>query len=277
MNQGIIFDIKEMTVHDGPGVRVTVFFKGCPLRCLWCHNPEGLLPQPQLMNGAICGEILTAAELATKVKKNADVLQELGGGVTISGGEPLMQPEFLLSLLQELAPMHRVLQTSGYGNEGVFVEVIKNCELVHFDLKQMSPRLHKKFTGVDNGLILRNLGHLKDSGKPFVVRLPMIPGVNVTRGHFAAVAQLLEGVRDRVSIEILPYNSLAGAKYPWVGMEYTYTLPTEVEPYPTDIFDKAGVVYKVLSQNDVQNMKQSAKDVNNADNGCFVKGDGKID
>ena len=251
MSRGIIFDIKEMTVHDGPGVRVTVFFKGCPLRCLWCHNPEGLSAHPQPIkekgrSTTICGQTIEATVLATKIKKNAEMLQHLKGGVTISGGEPLMQPDFLLATLKELAPLHRVLQTSGYGDEEVFKQAIEHCELVHFDLKQMSPELHRKYTGKDNKLIFRNLGHMIASGKPFVVRLAMIPGVNINEEHFAAVAKQLIPARNRVSIEILPYNPFSAAKYPWLGMEYGFVPAQEEQVYPVHIFANSGLSYRVL-------------------------------
>ena len=254
MSTGLIFDIKELTVHDGPGVRVTVFFKGCPLRCVWCHNPEGLsgLPQPMKVNGhtKICGQMVEAAELAAKVKKNMEMLQYLKGGVTLSGGEPLMQPDFLLDCLRELAPLHRVLQTSGYGEEGVFRQAIEHCELVHFDLKQISPDLHRKFTGKDNALILRNLEQLKESGKPFVIRMAMIPGVNTDEIHFYAVAEQLLTVRDRVSIELLPYNPFSAAKYPWLDMKFGFApdfVSEEMEqPYPVHIFERYGLSYQIF-------------------------------
>jgi len=256
LNKGTIFDIKEMTVHDGPGVRVTVFFKGCPLRCLWCHNPEGLSIAPQQIKEKgrgtrVCGQIMDAYELAAKVNKNADMLNHLGGGVTISGGEPLMQPEFLLNVLDVLSNLHRVLQTSGYGDDEVFKQAIERVELVHFDIKQMSPEKHREFTGVDNAIILRNLEHLKKSGRPFVVRMPMIPGVNIDESHFSAVAEQLIPVRDRVSIEILPYNPFAGAKYPWLDMNYSFIPEQEnyensEHRYPTDIFKQAGLRFHVL-------------------------------
>ena len=254
MSRGIIFDIKEMTVHDGPGVRVTVFFKGCPLKCLWCHNPEGLSSEPQPMKESgrgvkTSGQMMDATELAARVIKNAGMLQQLGGGVTISGGEPLMQPAFLLETLRELASMHRVLQTSGHGDTEVFSNAVDNCELVHFDLKQMSSELHQRYTGKDNTLIMQNLELLKASGKHFVVRMPMIPGVNICEQHFRAVTDCLIGVRDRVSIEILPYNVFAGAKYPLLGMEY-YFKPKQDElekpSYPAYIFEDANLKYRIL-------------------------------
>ena len=242
MSTGVIFDIKEMTVHDGPGVRVTVFFQGCPLRCLWCHNPEGLSIAPPIWQ-------ITAKELAQLVKKNAEMLQHLKGGVTISGGEPLMQPQFLLDTLEELSPLHRVLQTSGYGDEETFRQALKQCELVLFDLKQMSAEIHRQFTGKGNELILRNLEHLKASGKEFVIRLPMIPGVNVDELHFAGVVEKLSAVKDWARIEILPYNPMAGAKYSKAGMVYPFVpehLEGEESRYPVQIFEEAGLSYRVL-------------------------------
>ena len=251
MSKGIIFDIKELTVHDGPGVRTTVFFKGCPLRCRWCHNPEGWLPEPQTMKTAggekICGEETTTADLAAKLKKNADIFLETGGGITVSGGEPLFQPEFLLELLERLKPVHTAVQTSGQGDSGVFEKVVESCGLVLFDLKQMSTELHKKQTGMGNELILRNLEILINSQKRFVARMPMIPGVNITEEHFRAAAQTLLPAKDRVSIEILPYNPFTGAKYPSIGLTYAPPFPLgKTDEYPTGIFDKAGLPYKIL-------------------------------
>ena len=237
--EGHIFDIKELTVHDGPGVRVTVFMQGCPLRCVWCHNPEGLALEPPV-------RVVSAHELAAIVMKNADMLTQLGGGVTISGGEPLMQPEFLLGVLDELHPLHRVLQTSGYGDENAFAQAIERCELVHFDLKQMCAELHSQYTGVDNTLILRNFERLKASGREFVVRMPMIPGVNITEAHFCAVAEVLADAGDRVSVEILPYNPFAGAKYASCGLVYGFEPSTEDVAYPLHIFENAGLAYRVL-------------------------------
>ena len=193
-----------------------------------------------------CGQIIEVSELVAKVKKNAEMLQYLKGGVTLSGGEPLMQPDFLLEALEGLAPMHRVLQTSGYGDEAVFEKAIERCELIHFDLKQMSPELHLKFTGKDNAIILRNLERLKVSGKPFVVRMAMIPGVNINEQHFTAVADRLASVRDRASIELLPYNPFSGAKYSWLDMEYSFEPEQQEQPYPLHIFEQAGLSYRIL-------------------------------
>jgi len=251
MSKGMIFDIKELTVHDGPGIRTTVFLKGCPLRCLWCHNPEGWSLKPQVMKAdkheKICGQELEAADLAAKLKKNEDIFRETGGGVTISGGEPLMQPDFLLDLLTRCKPMHTALQTSGYGDSVIFQKAVELSGLVLFDLKQMSSEIHRQYTGVGNEEILSNLEILKNSGKRFIVRMPMIPGVNITEGHYQAAADILAPVKDRVRIEILPYNPYAGAKYPSIGLTYKFPNIPDVTPnYPVQIFKDTGLRCKVL-------------------------------
>ncbi len=281
MSGGVIFDIKEQTVHDGPGVRATVFFKGCPLRCIWCHNPEGLSPLPEIMKNhnlcVQCGKCLApcahgecrtfnvcaricprgliriagrtedASTLAKRLKRYERMLRATGGGITVSGGEPLMQPEFLLNLLAELKPMHTALQTSGYGDTAAFQEAVALSDLVMFDLKLMSDAEHKRYTGVSNALILRNLDALIRSGKAFVARLPMIPGVNITEDHFRAAARARSPARGRVEVEILPYNPFAGAKYATVGRTFAYRegdgAATE---YPVEILEKAGLCWRVL-------------------------------
>ena len=251
MSKGIIFDIKELTVHDGPGVRVTVFFKGCPLRCSWCHNPEGLSTEPELFtskgSARMIGEVIDAADLAERLKKYKNILAKTNGGITISGGEPLMQPDFLLSVLSELNPMHRVLQTSGYGAPDVFVKAVHAVDLVLFDIKLTNAAMHQKYTGVDQGLILENFEILKQSRRKFIVRLPMIPGINDNEMHYRSVATMLSEVRDRVEIEILPYNPYAGAKYSAVNRffqpEYS---ESETNPYPVEEFTKAGLLWKIL-------------------------------
>ena len=251
MQTGIIFDVKEFTVHDGPGIRTTIFLKGCPLRCLWCHNPEGLSPRPQLMaradgcthcglcrrpcghpecedvgrcvhvcpNGLlkIAGYAITARELAEQVKRNAPLLDE--GGVTVSGGEPLFQPLFLLELLRELRPLHTIIETSGYAQPEVFQAAALACDTVYFDVKHMNPDVHKRLTGVDNRLIQQNLRWLMETNQPFVLRATWIPSCNDDLEHLRQVAQMLRGAKNLLGVEILPYNPLAPAKYKLLGMQ----------------------------------------------------------
>ena len=312
--KGVIFNIQENTVHDGPGVRVTAFFKGCPLRCVWCHNPEGLSAEPEIMkNHSMCtgcgkcraarghgecghgeyghgkcghgecgafdvcakvcprglikvaGEAITARDLADRLKKYERIFRATGGGVTLSGGEPLAQPDFMLELITRLkrANTHVVLQTSGYGGAAHFENAAGLCDIVMFDIKQMSDTLHRKFTGRGNALILKNLNALIESGKRFIARMPMIPGANITEDHFQAAARALLPAKDRVEIQLMPYNPFGGAKYASVGRVYEYSEAigaSENEatagnisddalagyPYPVRILDSAGFKWKIL-------------------------------
>lgn len=246
---GIIFDIKELAVHDGPGLRTTVFFKGCPLRCRWCHNPEGLSPRPQLSDRksgciqcglcrrgcdhpdcrpfgrclhicpqgllSVAGKQITAEALAARILRDAPLF-EGGGGVTFSGGEPLMQGEFLLRTAGLLPGVHKAIETSGFAPTQLFRRVVKAVDLIYLDIKLADDALHRQYTGVSNRQILENLGLLKASGKPCVIRTPLIPGSTDTAENLSAIKELI----GDLPWEQLPYNTLAGAKYPQFNMEY---------------------------------------------------------
>src|SRR4030066_154327 len=184
MTSGIIFDIKEFSIHDGPGIRTTVLLKGCPMSCMWCHNPEGQSRQPQVIRGPsgdrIAGKKYTAIELAMLLKQQVDILKANEGGITFSGGEPLLQAEFVAEVIDLLDDVHVLLDTSGYGQEADFRRLVNRSDLVFFDLKLIDGIAHQYFTGCDNTLILRNLHLLNELGKPFVVRVPLVPGVTDT-------------------------------------------------------------------------------------------------
>ena len=252
--KGYVFAIEEFSTFDGPGIRSTIFLKGCPLRCSWCHNPEGQLFQPQLVknpNGCIgCGRCLNAAEstyvcpnhlirisgicytpeaLCEKLEKNIFLLQQNGGGITFSGGEPLAQPSFLLGCLQQLeGKVHRAIQTIGYCDPAIWKQILSQIEYCLFDLKIMDKEAHERYTGVSNDWILKNFQLLVQSGKDFCVRIPLIPGVTDTVENTEAMADFLEqyGVKE---VELLPYNKLAGSKYAMVGREYTPDFDPTVE------------------------------------------------
>lgn len=266
MSEGIIFDIKQFAVYDGPGIRTTIFFKGCPLKCMWCHNPEGISFEPQLMvstNNCLncgmcrkacphkdeecvaCGECVLACpnglrriagtrwkaeDLASKLLKDADYLKAQGGGVTFSGGEPTAQPDFLLELLDRLNGVHRAIETSGYCSSMTFSEIVNNTDYVMMDLKIMDPEKHLKYTGVRNALILDNLEILKASGKPFRIRIPVIPGVNDSEENFIETANALKGCSSLELVELLPYHVTAGAKYEMIGKKYAPTFDTDASP-----------------------------------------------
>jgi pyruvate formate lyase activating enzyme len=253
LKTGIVFDIKQFAVFDGPGVRQTVFLKGCPLRCNWCHNPEGLSVEPQLTIGSGCihcgacekvcrnnpcnvcgdctgvcplgirrisGKRFTSAELIRVIRKDAAYYAAYGGGLTFSGGEPLMQSEFLLETLAGFPDVHKAIETSGYADEKTFSTVAAAVDYILIDIKAFDPEVHKKFTGVDNRLILRNIESLFDGNTPFVIRLPVIPGVNDTDENYEAIARFLAPAKRLEKVEFLPYHKTAGAKYSMVGKAY---------------------------------------------------------
>jgi pyruvate formate lyase activating enzyme len=276
MPKGTIFNIEEFAVHDGPGIRKLVFFKGCPLRCTWCHNPEGISFKRELMvsYGACtqcgkckivcdnesciaCGQCITACPqrlrrivgdvydvetLAAKLLKGKDVLINSGGGITFSGGEPLAQAEFLLNLIPKLKPLHIAIETSGFANEMVFLKVISQVDLVMMDIKHTDTAIHKKFTGVDNHTILRNLNLLCASGRPFLIRIPLIPGVNDSRENMEETAKLLVNAKNLLGVELLPYHKTAPAKYGMLNKTYNpgFDVDQEVMIH-TDVFEKYNI------------------------------------
>ncbi len=251
MTTGIVFDIREFTVHDGPGLRTTVFLKGCPLACQWCHNPEGQSSQPQIMRspaGArLAGTTYTAAELAELLNKQVPLLTANEGGLTFSGGEPLRQADFVAEVIDRLDDVHVLLDTSGFGAEDDFRQLLARVDLVYFDLKLIDRDQHRRYTGCDNDRILRNLQILGDSGKPFVVRVPLVPGVTDTAENLAAIARTVEGLPGLQGVDLLPYNKVAGAKYRAVGMDfkpdYDEARAVNADPRP---FDRAGIEVHIL-------------------------------
>ena len=267
-----IFEVREFCLHDGPGIRTTVFFKGCPLRCTWCHNPEGLSPEPEMLfksakchhcgnckNGGDCphgarvpcGRRWTVSELVQEIRVNADILRSSGGGVTFSGGEPLMQAKFLCALADELktgtVPVHLALETSGYAPAAVYQEAVGKMDLVFQDLKHPDSVEHKRWTGVAPAPIHANLAWLKASGKPFVARIPLIPGVNDSDDAKEGFARLLEGKSGLLRVELLPYHLTAAAKYPFTGRAYEpgfdVTAPLNKE---TAAFERHGLPVVVM-------------------------------
>ena len=221
---GIVFDIKQFAVHDGPGIRTTVFFKGCPLSCTWCHNPEGQSGEPQAIEGPtgsrISGTQYTADEIADLLNDHADILRANKGGVTFSGGEPLSQPEFLSEIIDRLEGIHVLIDTSGYAPEKVFRDVVGKSDLVHFDVKIIDKNTHIKYTGVENSIVHRNLAQLSEMEIPTIVRVPLIPGVTDTGDNLAAIAEIASGVSGLLRVELLPYNRAAGGKYKACGMAF---------------------------------------------------------
>ena len=278
---GYIFDIKQFAVFDGPGIRQTVFFKGCPLRCSWCHNPEGLQMEPQLMIsrasclhcGAcenacdhekcvacgkcvqlcplrlrkICGESVSVEELVRRLRENADYYRTYGGGVTFSGGEPLLQGSFLLEVLAQIPDMHTCIETSGYADPQLFRRVVEQLDYVLMDVKIFDEAMHRKYTGVSNGVILENVRQLCEMDKPFVIRIPLIPGVNDNEKNLRQTAAWIAGAKHLEKVELLPYHKTAGAKYEMIGREYRPNFDVHQLVYtPQHVFQEYGIRSGVL-------------------------------
>ena len=225
MTTGRVFEIREFTLHDGPGVRTTVFLKGCPLRCAWCHNPEGQSFEKETMRGGggeerTCGEDWTADALADELLRNADIMAQSGGGVTFSGGEPLAQAAFVAEVADRLKAcgVSCALETSGHAPESDYRAVVSRMDFVFQDLKHHDAEAFRRRCGGDLALVLRNLAWLRGSGIPYAVRVPCIPGVNDAPADREALLRL---AGPGATVEFLPYNPAAPAKYPLLGRTFT--------------------------------------------------------
>ena len=263
MTCGIVSDIREVTLHDGPGLRTTVFLKGCPLRCSWCHNPEAQCFEPQTIDSAgyrrVVGTRYEPSRLAALLNRKASILREIGG-VTFSGGEPLAQDGFLSEVLEKLEGLHVVLDTSGYAKPAAFERVAGECDLVYFDLKLIDPELHRRFTGRDNAPILANLRRLSAMDVPFVVRVPLVPGVTDTSGNLAAIARTVRGLPGLVRVDLLPYNRAAGGKYASLGMKFQPGFDETAEVrLDTRSFIEAGIAVVVAGLPDAPSQRRGER------------------
>jgi len=296
MKQPLIFDIKRYAINDGPGIRITIFLKGCPLSCKWCHNPESQSPAAQKLYTAarcigarecikvcpedaltltpkgivtdysactlcgICadvcptkaiemsGRLYDVSELLEIIEKERIHIDQSNGGVTFSGGEPLMHPEFLLEMLKACGEhnIHRTVDSCGFADTDTLLEVAKRTELFLFDLKVMDAAKHKKWTGVSNKLILENLKILAETGANINIRVPLIKNVNADKTSLQEMAKFVSELPGKKPVvNILPYHSIAANKYNKLGSEYeefNMAEPTEKEQNRAlQIFETFGI------------------------------------
>ncbi|NOY50734.1 MAG: glycyl-radical enzyme activating protein [Chlorobi bacterium] len=296
----LIFDIKPYAINDGPGIRLTIFFKGCPLSCKWCHNPESISPKVQKLysekkciaakkcieacpndalvltkNGIItdlgkcklCGLCAEACptkaiemsgikysltRLMEKIEKERPFFESSGGGVTLSGGEPLMHSELAIPLLKELGKrkIHRCLDTTGFARRELFEKFVENTDLFLFDLKLVDRGKHLKFTGRDNKIIISNLKYLSKINKEIIIRIPFIKGVNNSIKDINEMAALITSLPNKpLEIDILPYHDIAKIKYQKLGDNYDegkMSSPDETDMKNLEtIFDSKNIEFSI--------------------------------
>ena len=262
MESGIVFDIQNLSLHDGPGLRTTVFLKGCPLKCLWCANPESQKLAKQVMiyeekcthcgecikacpTGAIktgkgctgCGKCvdaclhgarkmvgrkMTTNEVMDKVIRDKVFYKKSGGGVTFSGGECLMQPQFLLELLKKSKEesLHTVIDTTAYCKPSLFQEIIPYVDLAYVDMKCIISDKHKEMTDVHNEWILENIKYMDENGCSFDIRMPIIPGYNDADDIIDQTISFLQELKSDFTVWLLPFHAYGKAKYPRIGMKW---------------------------------------------------------
>jgi pyruvate formate lyase activating enzyme len=251
MESGIVFDIKEFAVHDGPGIRTTVFLKGCPLLCPWCHNPEGQSPVPEVFQRPdgkrLSGKRYTSSALASFLNKQAAILNQNEGGLTFSGGEPLFQAAFVAETIDQLQDLHVLLETSGYGSVQDFQELAGRSDLIYFDLKLMDGHQFERYCGGDLEIVLANLEQLNRIRTPFWVRVPLIPGVTDTADNLIQIARQIAGMPALEGVHLLPYNPFSGAKYAALGRTYQPNFDQNQEPSIDGApFEREGIPWKVV-------------------------------
>lgn len=253
---GVIFKIQKYSIHDGPGIRTVVFLKGCPLRCIWCCNPESWNPHPEIMR--VPTSLSKARELVGKYMKVQDVMKLLeqdepfykvsGGGITLSGGEPTVQPEFSNELLKECKKrgLHTAVETSGFCEWKKLSELGEFVDLFLYDIKVLNGEKHSLFTGVPNDLILKNLKKLAKLRKNIVIRYPLIPEHNDGNEDIDALIDLVVELNSKDDIideiDLLPYHRYGFYKYELLGIDYklkSLAVPTK---------DKVNEIKKKLSE-----------------------------
>ena len=250
MEKAVIYNIMRYSVHDGPGIRTTVFFKGCLLSCKWCHNPESLSPEPlRIFNEKKCikcgrcaitdsgdncptgaretiGYKITASELMLEINKDRPFYEQstggAAGGVTFSGGEPLYQAEFLLEVLAQCKEDHinTAIDTSGFCDTETMLQAAEAANYVLYDIKFMDSEKHKKYCGASNDRILNNLRHLAETQAKLLIRIPVIPGINDDLQEMTKIFEFIKDITNIEAVHLLPYHNIQTGKYEKIGKHY---------------------------------------------------------
>lgn len=225
--KGRIFDIQRFSVHDGPGIRTIVFLKGCPLRCRWCCNPESQSYEIQqmTMNGKVktVGRDVTAGEVIAEVERDYGYYRRSGGGLTLSGGETLTQPDFAVALLAlaHQRGINTAIESTGFADFSVIQKILPHLDLYLMDIKHIDSDKHKAFTGQSNDLILANAQKIARSPVKLIIRTPVVPGFNDTVEEIGAIARFAASLPGVEEMHLLPYHRIGSDKYKGLGREYT--------------------------------------------------------
>lgn len=290
-NKGLIFDLQKFSIHDGPGIRTLIFMKGCPLRCLWCSNPESqnsfkeiiylknnciqckgcliecplgaINPETFEIDREICnncgycvkvcpvnakklvGTIYNIDELIKRVEEDRIIYRNSGGGVTVGGGEPVLQYKFVAEFLKECRRLNinTAIETSGFTKWEQLEEVLNHTDYLYFDLKHLNPDTHKKLTGQTNELILQNALKANKKKTSMVIRIPIIPNYNDNKDNIRETARFVASMENPCKIELLPYHALGAYKYVWLGKKYL--LDHLTSPHENEIEELTEIVKSI--------------------------------
>lgn len=225
--KGIVSEIQRFSVHDGPGIRTLVFLKGCPLRCKWCCNPENLSREPQYMlvqgKQKLIGKEMTVEEVMREIRKDMIYYYRSHGGLTISGGEVLMQPHFARSLLEACKSegISTAIETSAFAEYEVIEQLLPWLDVALCDMKHVDEEKHLKFTGLSNRGILENIRKIGLSKTELIVRVPVVPGFNDTEKEIEMISTYAASIQGVKRLHLLPYHRLGEAKYEGLGEDYS--------------------------------------------------------
>ena len=234
--KGLIFSIKRYSIHDGPGIRVTLFMKGCPLICRWCHNPEGIAPQQEIVSTSYrvgekefcrneeAGKYYSVDDIISLVERDRVFMDQSKGGITFSGGEPMFQFDFLYDAVRACKRLgyHIAIDTSGYSPSENFKSILPFTDLFLFDIKHLDDRKHVEATGVSNESILENYKMLLENAGGVALRIPVIPGFNDDPDHIRRVIQFIISTKtDSLKmINLLPFHKIGSSKYRRFNLPY---------------------------------------------------------